>query len=169
MRRSLSMVLATASLLTVRAQAQHVLVSANRHLDDYAALCVDVVRDALPEYPGPLAGIAALLAATPCDLLATVPVDARDIPPDFVARLQAARGEEAFALVVAEDDDGLQPHEANINRLAAAGIVHGFADGTFGPNVPVNRAQMATFIDNAQAFLTGTAKRLLLFLFQFRG
>ena len=93
----------------VRPQVERVLVSANRHLEDYAGLGVEVVRDPLPEHPGPLAGIAALLAAAPCELIATVPVDARAIPPDFVTRLRAARGEEAFALSVAEDDDGLQP------------------------------------------------------------
>lgn len=93
----------------VRPQAARVLVSANRNRDDYAALGVDVVADAAAGYPGPLAGIAALLDAAGEGLLATVPVDARAIPPDFVTRLQAARGEEAFALVVAEDDEGLQP------------------------------------------------------------
>jgi molybdopterin-guanine dinucleotide biosynthesis protein A len=97
-------------LAAVRAQAGRVLVSANRHIERYAALGVDVVSDPVGDYPGPLAGIAALLAATATDeLLATVPVDASDIPPDFVARLRAARGAEAFALVVAEDEDGLQP------------------------------------------------------------
>ena len=98
------------ALESVRAQAGRVLVSANRHLEDYAALGVQVVSDPVAGFPGPLAGIAALLAAlAPDELLATVPVDARAIPPDFVARLQAARGAEAFALVVAEDDEGLQP------------------------------------------------------------
>lgn len=96
-------------LEAVRPQAARLLVSANRHLDDYAALGIDVVTDASSGYPGPLAGIAALLDAVHEGLLATVPVDARAIPPDFVARLQAARGAEAFALVVAEDDEGLQP------------------------------------------------------------
>jgi hypothetical protein len=46
------------------------------------------------------------------------------------------------------DDDG-NAHEANINRLAAAGIVSGHADGTYGPNDPVSRAQMATFLVRA--------------------
>jgi SpoIID/LytB domain protein len=37
-------------------------------------------------------------------------------------------------------------HEANIDKVAAAGIASGFADGTFRPDSPVTRAQMATFI-----------------------
>jgi hypothetical protein len=46
------------------------------------------------------------------------------------------------------DDDG-SAHEANINRLAEAGIVSGRSDGTYGPAAPVNRAQMATFLVRA--------------------
>jgi hypothetical protein len=60
-------------------------------------------------------------------------------------------GGDAFA-----DDDG-SPHEANINRLAAAGIVSGRTDGTYGPNAPVTRAQMATFLVRAYGFSSGTA------------
>jgi len=96
-------------LAAVQPQAARVLVSANRHLDDYAALGLAVVRDAAPDHPGPLEGIASLLAAAADGWLATVPVDARAIPSDFVARLLAARGAEAFSIVAAEDDEGLQP------------------------------------------------------------
>lgn len=92
----------------VRAQAPRLLVSANRHLDDYAALGIQVVRDGLPDHPGPLAGIAALLARAE-GMLATVPVDARTIPADYVQRLLAARGASAFSIAVAQDDEGLQP------------------------------------------------------------
>jgi SpoIID/LytB domain protein len=37
-------------------------------------------------------------------------------------------------------------HEANIDKVAAAGIASGFSDGTFRPDDLVTRAQMATFI-----------------------
>jgi hypothetical protein len=45
------------------------------------------------------------------------------------------------------DDEG-NVHEDNINDAAALGLVTGFNDGTFRPNVGVTRAQMATFIVN---------------------
>ena len=54
------------------------------------------------------------------------------------------------------DDDGLQPHEANIDRLAVAGIVAGSGGGDFRPGEAVTRGQMATFVNNAQNFLTGS-------------
>jgi phospholipase C len=50
------------------------------------------------------------------------------------------------------DDNGTS-HEANINRLAEAGIVSGRSDGTYGPNDPVTRGQMATFLVNAYEFV----------------
>ncbi|MTV24977.1 S-layer homology domain-containing protein [Nitriliruptoraceae bacterium ZYF776] len=40
-------------------------------------------------------------------------------------------------------------HAAAIERLAGAGLVAGRADGTYGPQDPVTRAQMATFLRRA--------------------
>jgi hypothetical protein len=37
-------------------------------------------------------------------------------------------------------------HAANVDLLCAAGIVTGRADGTYGPDAPVTRAQMAAFL-----------------------
>ena len=55
-----------------------------------------------------------------------------------------------------DDDDGT-PHEASINRVAAAGIVSGGTDGRYRPGDPVNRAQMATFLVKAHDHRTGSA------------
>jgi hypothetical protein len=46
-----------------------------------------------------------------------------------------------------DDDDG-SVHELRINQAAAMDIVQGFADGTFRPNDPVKRDQMATYVVN---------------------
>lgn len=56
------------------------------------------------------------------------------------------------------DVDG-STHEASIERLAAAGLVGGFADGAFRPALAVTRAQMASFIDRAIAFAAGAPLR----------
>jgi hypothetical protein len=47
-----------------------------------------------------------------------------------------------------DDDDG-SPHEANINRVAAAGITAGCGDGRFCPDGIVTRGQMAAFLHRA--------------------
>lgn len=46
-------------------------------------------------------------------------------------------------------DDDSTTHEVNIDKLAAVGIAGGRTDGTFAPNVPVVRSQMATFLVRA--------------------
>lgn len=52
-------------------------------------------------------------------------------------------------------------HERSIARVAAAGIVTGYADGTFRPDQPVTRAQMATMLVGAleQVTTAGTPPR----------
>jgi hypothetical protein len=57
-------------------------------------------------------------------------------------------------------------HKASINRLSKAGIVQGLSNQQcltlaavppcFGPDQPVTRGQMASFINSAEKFLTGT-------------
>lgn len=107
-------------LQQLREQGHRVLVSANRHLDQYRALGIEVVPDRWPGHPGPLAGIASLLAAIDEDWLLTVPVDAQSLPPRYAASMLAARGEEALHVVLAQDADGLQPLFAAYPRALAA-------------------------------------------------
>lgn len=80
-------------------------VSANRNLDRYATLGVCAIPDRAAGFPGPLAGLDALLAICKTPLLLTVPVDLRAIPRDLLVRL-LAMGEGG---AVARDASGLQP------------------------------------------------------------
>lgn len=54
------------------------------------------------------------------------------------------------------DTDG-HFHEDNIDKIAAAGITQGDADGCFRPDAPVTRGQVAAFIDRAYDLAPGTA------------
>jgi hypothetical protein len=55
-------------------------------------------------------------------------------------------------------DDETSIHEADINRLAAAGITAGCSATTFCPKDPVTRAQMASFIARAAELTVGTGR-----------
>lgn len=76
-------------------QVGSVIVSANRHLDAYAALaapyraqvCPDDLPDAVPDYPGPLAGMLTGLRRCSTPYLAVVPCDVPHLPADLVERL----------------------------------------------------------------------------------
>ena len=82
-------------------------------------------------------------------------------PDDSVTREQVAsmllRGLYAAGLVFVQgapdaftDDDG-SVHEADINLLAAAGVILGRSDGIFDPKAPVTRAEMASLVARAHA------------------
>jgi molybdenum cofactor guanylyltransferase len=104
----------------LRRHGGRIRVSANRNLDAYRGLDVEVVPDRWPGHPGPLAGIASLLAAIEEDWLLTAPVDVRSLPAYYLQAMFEARGSEALHVVVAEDDEGLQPLLALYPRALAA-------------------------------------------------
>lgn len=72
-------------LAALKPQTTTQRISANRNLDVYACFGAPVVRDG--DGSGPLAGLAALLAATETDWLLCVPCDAPLLPTNLAARL----------------------------------------------------------------------------------
>ena len=81
------------------------MLSANRHMSDYAALGVPVWPDADAEFSGPLAGMLAGLEHCGTPYLATVPCDAPLFPTDLVARLAAALAAEGAEIAMAGTAD----------------------------------------------------------------
>lgn len=76
----------------------------------------------------------------------------------FIARLVEHSGGTLPASESAPDrypDDGRSVHHDSINRLAEAGIVAGRADGTYGPDDTMTRAQMASLLVRAYGYRTG--------------
>lgn len=93
-------------LAALRPQSAEQLISANRNLETYAGFGLRVVPDQAGH--GPLAGLAALLAAAQQEWLLCVPCDAPLLPPDLGPRLlatAAAAGAKASVL-----HDGQYPH-----------------------------------------------------------
>ena len=82
--------LAMHALLRLAPQVGHVLINANRNLGAYEAMGVPVWPDALPDYPGPLAGFLTGLERCETPYLVTVPCDSPLFPTDLVTRLLAA-------------------------------------------------------------------------------
>ena len=71
-------------------QVDDLLINANRNTEAHAALGFPVVADALPDFPGPLAGLHAALTHAHQPLVATVPCDSPFLPEDYVARMRTA-------------------------------------------------------------------------------
>lgn len=68
-------------------QVGTLLISANRHLDEYRQLGSDVVVDQLSGFHGPLAGIHAGLTQCTTPWMLTVPCDSPFLPQDLAQRL----------------------------------------------------------------------------------
>lgn len=104
-----------------------ILVSANRNLAEYEALGIRVVRDAEPDYPGPLAGLLAGLEAVTTPWLAVVPCDAPLLPHSLLPRLAAAIGDADVA--VAHDGEHLHPVIALMRTELAGDLAQYLASG----------------------------------------
>ncbi len=64
-----------------------VMISANRHLDEYQALGYPVLQDRRPGYAGPLAAIESALLGVSTPWVLTVPCDGPFFPVDLPGRL----------------------------------------------------------------------------------
>ncbi|MBO9354815.1 molybdenum cofactor guanylyltransferase MobA [Bordetella petrii] len=83
------MPMAIHALLRLSPQVGHAMINANRNLGAYEAMGVPVWPDTLPDFAGPLAGLAVGLERCDTPYLATVPCDCPRFPLDLVERLAA--------------------------------------------------------------------------------
>ncbi|WP_313131605.1 molybdenum cofactor guanylyltransferase MobA [Pseudescherichia vulneris] len=72
-------------------QVDRVVLSANRNLDRYRASGLAVIEDTLDNFPGPLAGMLAVMQQTADDWFLFCPCDTPGIPSNLAARLASER------------------------------------------------------------------------------
>ena len=90
-------------------QVDEVLVSANRNLERYRELGFSVLQDAMPDFPGPLAGLHRALESAKHPLWLSVPCDTPFLPGDLVRRMRVALLAGDAELVVAASQGSRQP------------------------------------------------------------
>lgn len=93
-------------IAVMRRQCDGLIINANGDLARFDAYGLPCIADAVPDQPGPLAGVLAGLDYVAAHhpevrFAATVPVDAPFLPIDLVARLQDRRIEDTAAIVCA--------------------------------------------------------------------
>lgn len=110
-------------------QVGSILISANRHLDRYAAFGWPVISDALPDFQGPLAGLAAGLSSCVTPWLVCVPCDAPALPTDLVDRLSEALKVNDAPIAVACAASRRQPTFLLCQRGLAASLQEFLAAG----------------------------------------
>jgi len=97
-------------------QVGTVLISANRHLEEYRRLGFPVVADPLEDFQGPLAGFLAGLENMQTEYLLTLPCDGPFVVADLARRLAAGLTAADAQIAVAHDGQRLQPVYALLHR-----------------------------------------------------
>jgi molybdopterin-guanine dinucleotide biosynthesis protein A len=105
-------------IASLRPQAHKLLICINRNNAQYAAFAV-ICTDGAATFRGPLAGIAAALAACDTGWVLTVPVDCPQPPADLAQRLHAAAIAAHARAAVAHDGERRQPLFALYRRELA--------------------------------------------------
>ena len=109
-------------------QVGDLLISANRHLDIYAAYGFPVVPDLEPGFQGPLAGVLCAMMSARTDWILTLPCDGPRPPADLCECLAEALIEQDAELAVATDGNRTQPLYALL-PVALADSLRGFLAG----------------------------------------
>jgi len=100
----------------LRPQVGALLINANRSEEQYAALGLEVIRDPVEGFAGPLAGMAAALGAARTPYVATAPCDSPLLPRDLVQRLGDALSAARAQIAVAHDGERMHPVFALLER-----------------------------------------------------
>ena len=135
-------------------QVDEILINANQHLDDYAAMGHRIIPDVIGGFAGPLAGLHVGLAQAAHALVVTVPCDSPFLPLDLVARLRTALDANAADLAVARTFDQPHPVFALVRKRVLPHLTR-FLEGG-GRKIDAWYATLATvevaFDDEADAF-----------------
>jgi molybdopterin-guanine dinucleotide biosynthesis protein A len=86
-----------------------VMVNANRNLEVYRSMDMEVYRDEVPDFAGPLAGVLAGLSHCTTPYLVTVPCDTPYFPHDLVERLAGGIIDAGIVTAYTRDGDELSP------------------------------------------------------------
>ena len=92
----------------IQPQAEHILISANRNLEQYQIYGYPVVPDIVGEYFGPLAGVASGMQNATTEYVVTVPCDSPLLPNNLVCNLYQQLQKEHVELAVAHDGKRMQ-------------------------------------------------------------
>ena len=116
-------------IAALQPQVDELLINANRELDRYRHFDLRVVSDTLPDYQGPLAGIAVALEQAANDLVLVVPCDAPLLPCDLAVRLRTKLERAGAEFCLPHDGERLQPSFLLLRRTLLPSIREFLAGG----------------------------------------
>jgi molybdopterin-guanine dinucleotide biosynthesis protein A len=143
-------------IAALRPQVGQLLISANRHLEDYAQLgnC-PVFRDTFGHYDGPLAGMATALAKAETDYVLFVPCDCPRLSSQIAKRLYTALRQNDAQASVAYDGQRIHPVFSLLKRCLLNDVLGYLESGERSIQGFLKRTQLieVDFSDNPDTFL----------------
>jgi len=138
----------------ISAQADEILISANRNLERYRQFGYQVLPDATPDFQGPLAGLCSAMAEAAHPLLLCVPCDTPFLPDNLVESLLGALEESGADIAIPVVDGQVHRAICLCRRTLLPGLENFLDRG--GRRVgewqaQLNRVEVA--FSDAQAFL----------------
>jgi molybdopterin-guanine dinucleotide biosynthesis protein A len=115
-------------LQRLQPQVGKLIINANRHLDVYEALGVQVAPDEISGFAGPLAGLHAGLSHCETPYLVTAPCDSPFLPMDLVDKLSEALMATQADIAVAVTDNGATRQRHPVFCLLSAHLKNDLAD-----------------------------------------
>lgn len=109
-------------LEALRPQVNQLVISANRNIDIYQQTGVPVIADSLPDYPGPLAGILAVMESIESEWFLFSPCDTPNIPTNLVSSLWKGLGDPPLPAVWVNDGERDHPGTVLIHHSAKAAL-----------------------------------------------
>ncbi len=116
---------------TIQQQVDHIIISANRNINEYQRLGFSVIRDDKNEFNGPLSGICEALKICTTKYLLVLPCDCPFIEADIIARLYKSAEENNSDVALIHDGQFLQPLFALISKNTLASLEQSIAAKNF--------------------------------------
>lgn len=134
-------------------QVNRIVLSANRNLDRYRLSDLTVIEDTLDNFPGPLAGMLAVMQQTAADWFLFCPCDTPGIPTDLAARLASERKDATVVWVTDGERD--HPTIALVHRQVIPQLAAYLASGERRVMVFMRQVEghAVDFSDCRQAFI----------------
>lgn len=108
-------------------QVHDMAICANRNMIEYQSYEINVIRDSLPDFPGPLAGMLSAMQNLLSEWFLFCPCDTPNIPDNLAIRLWNERGQSPAVWV--NDGDRDHPTIALLHRKLASPLKHYLVSG----------------------------------------
>ena len=139
----------------IKPQVDQIIISANRHIEDYQKFGYEVLLDEYDDFRGPLAGMAQGLSHSESEYLLTVPCDGPLLPSDMAFRMLNVIQKNNTRAVFAFDGKYKQPTynliHTDLQHAIEQSLKHN--EHKLGKWLLDNGADRVDFSDKKEAFL----------------